>query len=135
MGAWAAGHVAKAIACELAAAKAVLGPHLEMEPGPACRTGWREEEWGGQLPAYGSPPSPNTHWRLRPVPFGLWLLLQSFLSGAPFPDPIPKQHQRDLHAYSQNLPWLPSALSIKSNLFNIQGPSDMASAGVCLWPL
>lgn len=39
VGAWTAGHVAKAIACKLTAAEAVLRPHLEMEPGPACRMG------------------------------------------------------------------------------------------------
>lgn len=44
VGARAAGHVAKAIAGKLAAAKAVLGPHLEMEPGPTCRTGQRRKE-------------------------------------------------------------------------------------------
>lgn len=43
VGAWTAGHMAKAIACKLAAAEAVLGPHLEVEPGPACRMGGREE--------------------------------------------------------------------------------------------
>ena len=43
VGAWTAGHMAKALACKLAAAEAVLGPHLEMEPGPACRIGGREE--------------------------------------------------------------------------------------------
>lgn len=38
VGAWATRHVAKAIASKLAAAKAVLGPHLEMESRPTCRT-------------------------------------------------------------------------------------------------
>lgn len=42
VGAWTAGHMAKAVACKLAAAKAILGPHLEMEPGPACRIGGKE---------------------------------------------------------------------------------------------
>lgn len=41
VGARAAGHMAKAVACKLAAPEAVLGPHLEMEPGPTCRTGQR----------------------------------------------------------------------------------------------
>lgn len=37
--AWAARHMAKPIASKLAAAKAVLGPHLEMESRPTCKTG------------------------------------------------------------------------------------------------
>lgn len=36
-----AGHMTKAVTCKLAAAEAILGPHLEMEPGPACKTGER----------------------------------------------------------------------------------------------
>lgn len=43
VGTWTAGHMAKAIAFKLAAAKAILGPHLEMEPGPACRTRGRQK--------------------------------------------------------------------------------------------
>lgn len=41
VGARTAGHVTKAVTCKLAAAEAILGPHLEMEPGPACKTGER----------------------------------------------------------------------------------------------
>lgn len=62
VGAWAAGHMAKAIACKLAAAKAVLGPHLEMEPGPACRIEWREVEgWVGSSFLLWGPHLPDTH--------------------------------------------------------------------------
>lgn len=42
--------MAKAIACKLAAAEAVLGPHLEMEPGPALKA------FGGEVQVDGVGP-------------------------------------------------------------------------------
>lgn len=63
-----AGHVTKAVTCKLAAAEAILGPHLEMEPGPACKTGER-----GVV-------QPVTLW-LSPLPW----CLPGLLSGLPLP--------------------------------------------------
>lgn len=73
VGAWTAGHMAKAVACKLAAAKAILGPHLEMEPGPACRIGGKEERRDGYGPASCSwrPQAQSFPTRFLPQP-PLW---------------------------------------------------------------
>ena len=88
VGAGTAGHVAKAVASKLAAAKAILGPHLEMEPGPACKTGGREE-WV-QLPILGPhllDPHQTPGSVLSPLGF-----CPSLLSGLP----LPHSSQRDI---------------------------------------
>lgn len=54
VGAWTAGHMTKAVASKLAAAEAILGPHLEMKSGPACKTGERDGAASRSLSAQSS---------------------------------------------------------------------------------
>lgn len=72
VGARTAGHVAKAVACKLAAAEAILGPHLEMEPGPACKTGGTEGWAQLDLPILG-PHLLDPHWRPQAQSFLPWI--------------------------------------------------------------
>jgi hypothetical protein len=77
--------MAKAIASKLAAAKAVLGPHLEMESRPTCgRRGVREKDKGAEpcsrVPSIETTGDLAQYFYLGLLPeFPLWVLISHSL--------------------------------------------------------